>query len=140
VPGSAPSARSGRSEGISLSVAASLNHPAHLIIAWRARRDEEPRPQGERRSEPPNYSGVWLGNNRPHWGFTTFGWCKIIPSSNPLHTDVIRQWRIPNHFEKCSNFEQSLPRMMTSTQRWSTHSPAEWSQGWLWWSKSREEP
>jgi len=32
-----------------------------------------------------------------------------------------RGWRIPNHFVNCSNFEQSLLKLMTKQKRWSTN-------------------
>ena len=51
-----------------------------------------------------------------------------------------RRWRHPNHFANCSKFEQSLPKMMTSLERWSTNSGSGQPRGVSWWSKSREEP
>lgn len=32
------------------------------------------------------------------------------------------RWHHPNHFANCSKFEQSLPKMVTSPERWSTNS------------------
>lgn len=48
---------------------------------------------------------------------------------------------ISNHFENCSKFEQSFPKMMTRGRRWSRKTSTGWASapepGW---SKSREEP
>ena len=38
-------------------------------------------------------------------------------------------WRVPNHFVVCSNFEQSLPKMVTNEKRWSTTASSGWPQG-----------
>ena len=49
-------------------------------------------------------------------------------------------WPNPDHFENCSNFEHSLPKLMTRGKRWSTTARSDWPRGAVWWSKSREEP
>jgi hypothetical protein len=49
------------------------------------------------------------------------------------------KWPDTNHFAVCSNFEQSLLKLMTSQKRWSTNVVSGWPQGKVWWSKSREE-
>jgi hypothetical protein len=39
------------------------------------------------------------------------------------------EWRISDHFAICSNFEQSLLKMMTRRKRWSTSAGSGWPQG-----------
>ena len=40
-----------------------------------------------------------------------------------------RQWRNPNHFANCSNFEQSLLKMVTRRKKWSTSAASGWPRG-----------
>ena len=40
-----------------------------------------------------------------------------------------RQWRNPNHFANCSNFEQSLLKMVTRRRKWSTSAGSGWPRG-----------
>src|SRR6202011_1137883 len=39
------------------------------------------------------------------------------------------RWRNPDHFENCSNFEQSLPKMVTRRKRWSSNAGSDWPRG-----------
>jgi hypothetical protein len=48
---------------------------------------------------------------------------------NPVAVRYTLGWRIPNHFAGCSNFEQSLPKMVTKRKRWSTSAGSGWPQG-----------
>src|SRR4051794_17018208 len=47
---------------------------------------------------------------------------------------------LADHFLKCANFEQSLPKRMTNAKRSSTNSVLRLTFAEVWWSKSREEP
>jgi len=38
-------------------------------------------------------------------------------------------WRNSDHFVDCSNFEQSLLKMMTRRKRWSNTAASDWPQG-----------
>ena len=40
-----------------------------------------------------------------------------------------QQWLVPNHYSDCSNFEQSLPKMVTRRKRWSTSAGSGWPKG-----------
>jgi hypothetical protein len=129
VPKSAPSARSGRSGGISLSAVASVKSPMppnHRRA--NSSRCGTPR-TNERRPDQQNYSCVWHRNNRLQGGFLNLRHITMLPSHNPICIRAQSEWSFSNHNENCSNFEQSLLGMMTSVQRWSTNSVAEWSQG-----------
>ena len=50
----------------------------------------------------------------------------ILPQPNNRMPCKCDQWSISNHFENCSKFEQSLPKMMTRRQR----SSRKMSTGW----------
>src|SRR6478735_6656203 len=50
------------------------------------------------------------------------------PNANP-HARCNPGWRNPDHFVNCSNFEQSLLKMVTRQKRWSTSAGSGWPQG-----------
>jgi hypothetical protein len=52
-----------------------------------------------------------------------------IPKCYLLPRGCNRVWRNPDHFVNCSNFEQSLLKMMTRRKRWSTSAGSGWPQG-----------
>jgi hypothetical protein len=64
----------------------------------------------------------------------------FLPDNPIINPKCNREWRNPNHFADCSNFEQSLPKMVTRRKEWSSNTGSGWPQGQVWWSKSREEP
>jgi hypothetical protein len=66
--------------------------------------------------------------------------CNFARSVPPVSYSLIRtripaekcnpQWRNPNHFANCSNFEQSLLKMVTRRKRWSTSAASGSAAGW----------
>ena len=51
------------------------------------------------------------------------------PIPGPTAARCNSRWRIPNHFADCSNFEQSLLKMVTRRKRWSTSAASGRPQG-----------
>ena len=51
----------------------------------------------------------------------------ILPQSNKALLANAIHWPISNHFENCSKFEQSFPKMMTRRPRWSRKMPTGWA-------------
>jgi hypothetical protein len=53
----------------------------------------------------------------------------FIPRCESPVGDATPGWRNPDHFADCSNFEQSLLKMVTRRKRWSTSAGSGWPQG-----------
>ena len=146
---SAPSGRAGRSEGISEAADASIHLPFpgwHLTMGAGGCRDSIPASQFDDRHER-----TGCGRNYSEPGVANPGWRERLHSPaiscfryrpDFRFTQRLRNpdWRNPDHFAKCSNFEQSLPKMVTRRKKWSTSAGSDWPKGLVWWSKSREEP
>ena len=47
----------------------------------------------------------------------------------PAPCECNPRWRNPNHFANCSNFEQSLLKMVTRREKWSTSAGSGWPRG-----------
>jgi hypothetical protein len=72
-----------------------------------------------------NYSAIW--KELLHFPVL---FCARPPLKSPYWRFVRnRWWRNSNHFAKCSNFEQSLPEMVTRPSRWSTSAGSGWPRG-----------
>ena len=121
---SAPPRPSGRSEEISVTAGASKpTFRRHDLIT--------------RKSEVEiRFAGYILraaGNNRPlpvsSRDPSRIARSPYYPETRFACRACNRQWRNPNHFANCSNFEQSLLKLMTSRKRWSTTAGSGWPQG-----------
>ena len=82
------------------------------------------------RDQVPGFIFTCCGNNPAASGVTgPSGRLPNYPGRLLSRRVCNRQWRIPNHFADCWNFEQSLLKMVTRRKRWSTSAGSGWPRG-----------
>jgi hypothetical protein len=75
-----------------------------------------------------NYSVQWNPAIADYQTRFPVHFCTCV-TVNSRQFEYNRRWLNLNHFEKCSNFEQSLLKMVTRRKRWSTSPGSGWPEG-----------